>query len=147
MFLVATHRGSHLKLYMLWRHECTECETAVARLGHYECTERDCARLKCTYLTSRVYVRLQCTSLTSPVYVALQLNIFSFYLCKKTSCFVRLTTPYIKQQQYFQHPTSRGHIVLLLILLKHIQKHMAYAASYNNVRPTLKAFFVRTTKH
>ena len=39
-------------------------------------------------------------------------------LCKKTSSLstaVRPTRTHIKQQQYFWHPTSRRHIVLLLI--------------------------------
>ena len=79
---------------------------------------------------------------------------------------------HIKQQKYFWHPTSTGLISLLLIYtirpwpfmrtlawsqwiaiylhirLKYIQKHKAYAASYNNIKAyTLKAFFVRATKH
>ena len=31
--------------------------------------------------------------------------------------------------------------------LKYIQKHMAYAASYNNIKAYVKGLFVRATKH
>ena len=87
------------------------------------------------------------------------------------STVVRPTMTHIKQQKYFWYLSSTLHISLQLIyavrpwpymripawsqwiaiylhiLLKYTKKHKAYAASYNNIRPTLKAFFVRATKN
>ena len=101
------------------------------------------------------------------------LSIIIIYVEKTSSLstVVRPTLTHMKQQKHLWHPTSSGHMSLLLIyairpwpymqipawsqwiaiylqiLLKYFQKHKAYAASFKNTRPTLMVFLVLATKH